>query len=149
MHKKPFQFRTMKEAWDYFTKAARIHFAKLIRTIAKSRPQLRRDIKSLKYHDYCARLMYILNMWALEGDKKAEFDLDWAMLMAKPMSADQARKSVNDLVRLGLMGRNNTNGRRFTHTDETPDATDDKKRPPEKGGETNRDTRFDFDESED
>ena len=153
MYKKPFQFRTLKESWDYFTKASRIHFAKLIRSLAKSRPKLRQEIKSLKYHDYCARLMYILNMWAHEGDRGSEFDLDWAMLMAKPMSADQARQSLNDLIRLGLMGRNNKHGNTQKDTPGTLDFFNDEEnhRTNEKGepgGNTGPSTRFDFDEPE-
>lgn len=131
----------MKEAWDYFTKSARIHFAKLIRALSKEHPQLRADIKSLKYHDYCARLLYIINMYAYEGNKSGEFDLAWAMLIAKPLSANQARQSVRDLIELGLMTEMED------EVDEEPKKSNEPTRntPPKSGGNINPETRFDFD----
>ncbi len=152
MDKGPFPFETVHKAWDYFTKSARVYFARLIRQISQEDPdnglQFRKQVKALENRDYCARLLYILNMWACEGDtENAEFDLDWAMLMAKPMSAQLARKALGDLIHLGLIetdeepffdeGRTDTNNR--PHSQQQPP------RPPTRGGDTNQDTKFDFD----
>jgi hypothetical protein len=145
----PFPFHTTKEAWDYFTKAARMHFAKLVRQVGENKLSIRSKLKFLKNRDYCARLLYVLNMFAFEGDHEGEFDLDWAMLLAKPLSAAQARQSIQDLTELGLMGtleldiedeQENMEQRRL--------LSDGKKRtPPTKsGGDTSSGTKFNFDE---
>jgi len=148
MDKGPFQFETIRNAWDYFTKSARVYFARLIRQVSQEDPDIRKEVKNLENRDYCARLLYILNMWSSEGDTdNSEFDLDWAMLMAKPMSAKLARKALNDLIHLGLIE---------TDDDEYEPFHDDRNKsnhprqglgpvPPKPGGDTNSDTEFDFD----
>jgi len=148
----PFPFRTIKEAWDYFTKAARIHFTKLIKQCIDEDPSIRQKIKTLENRDYCARLLYILNMFAFEGDHEGEFDLDWAMLMAKPMSAAEARKAIHDMIQIGLMGEFD-----LEYIDDNEDTipgqlrqdeTQKKRTPPRKnGGNTSPNTTFDFDET--
>ena len=155
----PFPFHTTKEAWDYFTKAARMHFAKLIRQIGENKPSIRAKLKFLKNRDYCARLLYVLNMFAFEGNDEGEFDLDWAMLLAKPLSSAQARQSLQDLVDLGLMGTLELDIEDET-MDERPGPdgegdrknrrllSDGKKRTPpgKSGGDTSPSTQFDFDD---
>jgi len=141
----PFPFNTTKEAWDYFTKAARMHFAKLVRQVSKNKPAIRSKLKFLKNRDYCARLLYVLNMFAFEGDQEGEFDLDWAMLLAKPLSANQARQSIQDLTELGLMGILELD---IENNHEQKLLSDGKKRtPPAKnGGDISSGTKFNFDE---
>ncbi len=151
----PFPFNTTKEAWDYFTKAARIHFATLIRQIKDMTPETKTKLKFLRHKDYCARLLYILNMFTFEGDHESEFDLDWAMLLAKPLSASTARESLADLIELGLMGsidlEDLDNGISTDIPPSTkllpPIAGGEKKRTPptKKGGDTSYETNFDFD----
>ena len=143
----PFPFHTIKEAWDYFTKASRIHFAKLIRQVASNSPEIRTKIRLLKNRDYCCRLLYILNIFAFEGDHEGEFDLDWAMLLAKPLSASQARKSLHDLIELGLMGTIELDD--LDLDDDEPrrlyDGNQNRTPPSKNGGETSSGTKFDFD----
>ena len=143
----PFPFRTIKEAWDYFTKAARMHFAKLIKQGMDKDPTIRLGIKNLKHRDYCARLLYVLNMFAFEGDHEGEFDLDWAMLLAKPLSAKQARQSIRDLMELGFMGEIEVD--EFYNDNEQRKLGDGnghgKSIPPKEGGDVTRDTPFNFD----
>jgi hypothetical protein len=158
----PFPFRTIKEAWDYFTKAARMHFAKLIREVAKESPEVRQKVKFLPNKDYCARLLYILNMFAFEGDHEGEFDLDWAMLIAKPLSASQARKSIDCLIDLGLLGEievddfqafkagareDETDGEFVSSDEDLSRRADERRRTPpnRKGGDVSAHTQFNFD----
>ena len=154
-----FPFLTTKEAWDYFTKAARVHFARLIRQESEDNPEIRKEIKFLSHKDYCARLMYVINMFAYEGNPDGEFDLDWAMLMSRPLSAKQARASVRDLIELGLMGERKTDEQRPNEQRLLGTGRDDSestggggvppasKRPhPTKGGgDTGPTTKFNFD----
>jgi len=154
----PFPFLTLREAWTYFTKAARIHFAKLIRQLHKDDPEFYKKIRFLKNRDYCARLLYILNMFAFEGDDEGEFDLDWAMLLSKPLSAAQARRSVDELILLGLMGIEDENEERKLPSDGTEtnelrgisrrEERDSSRRTPpaQRGGDTCAKTKFNFDE---
>lgn len=100
---KAFPFQTMMEAWDVFDQVAEACFIRIVEQQAKIDPDLLLKIKILRNKDYCARLMYILNMFAYEGDQDGEFDLDWALLLARPLSAAQARQSLEDLVKIGLM----------------------------------------------
>lgn len=147
MDKGPFPFETMHKAWDYFTKSARVYFARLIRQISQEDPDIRKQVKVLENRDYCARLLYILNMWSAEGDTEdSEFDLNWAMLLAKPMSAKLARKALNDLIQLGLIDTDDDGYEPF-HDDRNKSNYPPKpsQRPPKPGGDTNSDTTFDFD----
>ena len=96
--KRAFPFQTTKHAWDMFDKAAEICFQRLL--IQES---LVEQAKPLRNRAYCARLMYILNVFAHEGDHEREFGIDWAMLLARPMSAHQAQSSLDDLIKLGLI----------------------------------------------
>ena len=152
LNNNPFPFQTIKEAWDYFTKSARMHFAKLVKGIVEESPEARQQIKALKHKDYCARLLYILNMFAFEGDHEGEFDIDWAMLIAKPLSAAQARKSIMDLISIGLMGEiEETPDQPKRLTDGSPNNelpnNHTKRHPPAKsGGEVGPETDYDFDE---
>jgi hypothetical protein len=152
MHRGPFPFQTTKEAWDYFDKAARLHFVRIVKADSENNPEIKDAVHTLRNRDYCARLMYILNMFAIEGNDDSEFDLDWAMLLAKPLSADQARRSINDLIGLGLMTKVEYVERDIEpyEVDESSDETDEEiqrarrgfRRGP--GGNTNANTEFDF-----
>jgi len=126
----PFPFQTIKEAWEYFNKSARMYFAKLIRALSKEDKTIRKKFKELPNRDYCARLLYILSMFVVEGIDDSEFDLDWAMLVSKPLSASQARKSLDNLIELGLI--------------QELDIDEDNNEPTS-GGDTSSDTKFDFD----
>jgi hypothetical protein len=149
----PFPFHTTKEAWDYFDKASRLHFVRLIKQEAEHNPEIKDKAKALQNRDYCARLLYILNMFAYEGDPSGEFDLDWAMLIAKPLSADQARRSIEELIDLGLMAEVHDIERNISldGSDEVSgSAIEDIQRARRgfrkgSGGNTNRETKFDFD----
>ena len=151
--KGPFPFRTTKEAWDYFDKAARMHFVRLIRQEAINNPEIRQEAKVLPNAAYCARLLYLLNMFAYEGDQAGEFDLDWAMLIARPLSASQARRSIDDLISLGLMAEA-PNVERNISLDEPDERLEEdsedlytKRRGFRRGdgGTTTSETQFDFD----
>lgn len=150
----PFPFHTTKEAWDYFDKASRLHFVRLIRQEAEHDPEIKAKAKLLRNADYCARLLYILNMFAYEGDQRSEFDLDWAMLIAKPLSADQARRSIQDLMDLGLMTEIHDVERNISldGSDEEVGGSIEEIQRQRRGfrrgvgGDTTADTQFDFDE---
>lgn len=139
----PFPFLTIKEAWEYFNRASRLHLANLVRQRLKDKPEQRAQLKKLRNKGYCARLLYLLTMFELEGDEESEFDIDWAMLIAKPISAQQARRSLNDLIALELLDESIVRSRRsgghgsVSFPQRTP--------PPRKGGETNSQTKFEFD----
>ncbi len=147
----PFPFRTTKEAWDYFDKASRMHFIRLINQESNENPDIKEQAILLRNKDYCARLLYILNMFAYQGDDSSEFDLDWAMLIAKPLSADQARRSIKDLIGMKLMTEVE-NIERNIELDNRNDKSSRTVQPFDRrsaggaGGETNHETKFNFDE---
>ena len=147
MHNGPFPFLSVKEAWEYFNKAARLHLAHIIRKLSKEQPDLKHQFKMLKHKSYCARLLYLLAMFELDGECESEFDMDWAMLLAHPMSADQARRSINDLTKLGLLSPiANEENTKHTATGGNRRSVRGKRTPPTKsGGDTSRNTRFNFD----
>lgn len=142
-----FPFDSVSEARDFFTKCAKSHLKKLLKEVSQHKPKIVEEFAKLKFKDYCARLIYILDMFAagtMEETIDGEFDMDWALLFAQPSSAAQARRSLTDLVRVGLIDE--------VDLDEDEDlpfgkGTDYHKKvnPPEDGGETNPRTRFDFD----
>lgn len=140
MSHKAFPYDSMLAAWDIFDKVANACFERLLEQEAEVDPEILIRVKAIRNRDYCARLMYILNMFAYEGDEKSEFDLDWAMLWARPLSAKQAAESLTDLVNLGLMTevthgieRNISNSSRLTQRKNDIEGT---------GGYT--DTKYDF-----
>jgi hypothetical protein len=150
MSKGPFPFQTTSEAWEHFNGAARMHFIRLLKQEAEHNPDIKEQAKALHNKDYCARLLYILNMYAHEGNTSSEFDLDWAMLMAKPLSASQARRAIDDLIAMKLITRapdierNIKLDERNTKLDETTkEYRQGFKRG--RGGKENRKTKFDFD----
>lgn len=104
MSHKAFPYNTLLAAWDVFDKAANLCFNRILEQEAEVDPDILIRVKALRNRDYCARLMYVLNMFAYSSNNEhSEFDLDWAMLLARPLSARQAAESLTDLVNLGLM----------------------------------------------
>ena len=168
MENVPFPFRTTREAWLHFTKAALINFVQLIKQEEKHIENLREKIKALEYRDYCARLIYLMDMFSQDdGTIDTEFDLDWAMLVAKPLSAKQARQSLRDLIQLGLIHETEqkdkqTDGKLYLEagTNEEYSGVDEKNQADGEGrvdpniipprnrdvqGRNSSDTKFDFD----
>ncbi len=151
-NKGPFPFRTVKESWDYFDKASRMHFIRLINQESNENPDIKEQAILLRNKDYCARLLYILNMFAYQGDNSSEFDLDWAMLIAKPLSAEQARRSINDLIGMKLMTEVKNIERNIEITRRDDENNGGTQPLPNRiiridGGETNNETKFNFDET--
>jgi site-specific DNA-adenine methylase len=137
----PFPFNSLKEAWDNFDGAAQNYFIALIKQESKNNKELINKIKLLKNPTYCARLLYILNMFAATGivleDKSVEFNLDWAMIMAKPFSVRQARQALQDMVELGLMEEIKSEDIKSNYKKIEKTKHD--------GGNTNSNTKFNFD----
>jgi hypothetical protein len=142
------------EAWEYFDQAARRHFIRLIKQEMPKNPEIKQKAKVLKNKDYCARLLYILNMFAYEGDQSGEFDLDWALLLAQPLSASQARRSISDLIDMNLMAETTNESNRTSGLDKDNEGSElfgetvqrshkQPRRGP--GGRTSTRTQFDFD----
>lgn len=129
-----FPFHSTWEAWGFFNKAAKLCFDRIIDQETVNNPDLLSKIKILKNADYCARLMYILNMFTYEGNIDSEFNLDWAMIMAKPLSASQARQSLSDLINLGLITKI-----KYNENIQRPKISDDTR------SKNYTDTHFDFD----
>jgi hypothetical protein len=148
-----FPFENMSEAWEFFTKCARGHFAKVLKKKAQQDLEFASKIRGLRYKDYCSRLMYILHMCASPLDTPdfdAEFDMDWAMILAKPNSVAMAKKAVIQLIDLGLIheiepGGFNPQESGDSHPPKTERGKKAPKLPPEDGGDTGPRTQFDFD----
>lgn len=132
-----FDYSDMGEAWVHFTKCARGYFARLIQQKRQEDPDISLKIRAIKYPDYAARLLYILSFFTesefdTDNTHPSEFDLDWAMLMAKPAAVSTAKYTLKQLIQVGLV-------------EEITDEQDEK--PPMKpGGDTNSNTEFDFDD---
>jgi hypothetical protein len=131
-----FDYSDMGEAWVHFTKCARGYFARLIQQKKRTDPKITLKVKTLKHPDYAARLMYVLSFFSEnELDTKrnhpSEFDLDWAMLMAKPSAVSSAKHTLKQLMKIGMI-------------EEIKDDDDDFRFEP--GGDTNPTTEFDFDQ---
>ena len=134
MNDELFDYSNLGESWVYFTKCARGYFARLIQQKKSEDPDISSKVKVLKYVDYAARLMYVLSFFADQefGPETApsEFDLDWAMLMAKPASVSTAKLTVMQLMDIGFIEK-------VEEVDDNP--------PGEHGGNTSPNTEFDFD----
>lgn len=139
MNDEIFDYSDMGEAWSDFTKSARAYFARLVkkRTLGDD-PEMIDKVAGLTYKDYCARLMYIISFMPDENDVYAgvDFDIDWAMILAKPTSVNTAKMSLKQLIHIGMIT-------------EIEEDSDIKTLPPKNnmndGGSTNINTRFDFD----
>jgi len=140
-----FPFDSVGHGWKEFTKYARIHFARVIRQASQIDPTIREKVKKLRNRDFCARLLYTIDMCASLDDNsvlQGEFNIDWALLFARPSSISQARQAVIDLIGMGLI-EEIVDGKR-NNQDNTDGANDRGK--PDGGGNVGPQTSFDFEE---
>ncbi len=140
-----FDYSDMGEAWVHFTKCARGYFARLVKKRASTDdPDMPRKVQMLKYKDYCARLMYVMSFFSPTthevdesgGRLHSDFDLDWAMMLAKPSAVSTAKIALKQLIEIGMI-----------EAIAELDVDEPKRLPPGPivGGNTNPDTEFDFD----
>jgi len=75
MSNNAFPFNTLREGWAYFDKLAQTCFSSIIEQESKKNPNIIKKAKLLKNKDYCARLIFILNIFAYKGNQDSEFDM--------------------------------------------------------------------------
>ena len=138
-----FPFKNIPHAWREFTKYARMHLARVLRQAMKIEPSIKDKFIKLKNKDFCARLLYIIDMCANPDSTEAlhsEFNIDWALLFARPSSAVQARQALKDLVQLGFIEQINdeNEGTDFGTSENGPNLD---------GGDAGPRTDFDFEQN--
>jgi len=103
MNDELFDYSNTGEAWVDFTQCARAYFTRLLHKISKKDPDILDRAQMMKHKNYCARLMYIMSFFMDNEDEKNEFDLDWAMVLARPSSIPEAKKALKELMKVGLI----------------------------------------------
>lgn len=130
---KPFDYEDLDEAWVDFTKSAQKYFVSVLKSKAKEDPDIIKKAKKLKYREFTARFMYILSLLApREGDVA---NLDWAIVLARPPTVGEAQEALKEMVAIKIINIG----------DEHIGPVAKKAHPPENGGDTTPETKFNFD----